>query len=116
MKSCDPHFNQATQFMVGNLIKGQHFEDWKLLNILWPIRRGNACSFISYYQTLNQKDKLVYSKYGKNHVFYLQKQNLNCDINISYNLYRIHTWIGMQQRHVHIYRFFSFQSYINMFQ
>ena len=49
----------------GNYIEVQHFEDWKLLNIVWPIRRRNAYIFIIYYQTINQKDKLLYTDMKK---------------------------------------------------
>ena len=52
-------------------IEVQHFEDWKLLKIVWPIRRPNAFIFIVYYQTINQKDKLLYIDMGKSMSFSL---------------------------------------------
>ena len=105
--------------MGGNYIEVQHFEKWKLLEIVWPIRRGNAYIFIVYYRTINQKDKLLYIELEKSMSFSLSTETEiqnNCNIKFRYKLYQIHIWISMQHWHVHIYSFYNFQSYMNKFQ
>ena len=104
--------------MGGNYIEVQHFEKWKLLEIMWPIRRGNAYIFIVYYRTINQKDKLLYIDMEKNMSFSLSTETEiqnNCNIKFRYNLYGICTRIGMQHWHVHIYSFCTFKSSMNKF-
>ena len=64
-----PHFNQKIQVMGSSYTEVQHFENQKLLKIVWPIRRGNTYIFIIYYQGINQKDKLLYIDTEKNSIF-----------------------------------------------
>ena len=55
----------------GNYIEVQRFEDWKLLRIVWTIRRGNVYIFIIHYGTITQKDKLLYIELEKSMSFSL---------------------------------------------
>ena len=67
--------------MGGNYIEVQHSEKWKLLKIVWLIRRENAYIFNIYYQTINQKDKLLYIDMEKACLsVYLQKQKIKITV------------------------------------
>ena len=63
----NPSFRSESPIHGGNYIEVQLFEKWKPLEIVWPIRRGNAYIFIVYYRTINQKDKLLYIDMEKKH-------------------------------------------------
>ena len=55
----------------GCYIEEQHFKDWKLVKVMWPIRRGNAFNFII---SLPKKDKLLYIEMEKSMSFNLSRK------------------------------------------